>query len=68
MGMTIAEKILAAHSGRKTVSPGDLSFSGTPAGVGAARTPPVVIKPGDIVEVESARVCLLRNPVVASSL
>ena len=48
-----------------TLSPGDLIFSGTPSGVGAARTPPVFLQPGDIVEVEIERVGLLRNPVVA---
>ena len=30
-----------------TLEPGDLIFTGTPAGVGAARTPPVWIKDGD---------------------
>lgn len=30
-----------------TLQPGDLIFTGTPEGVGAARTPPVFLKPGD---------------------
>ncbi len=30
-----------------TLLPGDLIFTGTPSGVGAARTPPVFLKPGD---------------------
>lgn len=30
--------------------PGDVIFTGTPAGVGAARTPPWFLKPGDVVE------------------
>lgn len=33
-----------------TLYPGDVIFSGTPAGVGAARTPPVYLKPGDKLE------------------
>lgn len=47
-----------------TLEPGDLLVMGTPAGVGAARTPPVFLKPGDVCEVEIESVGLLRNPVV----
>ena len=46
--------------------PGDIVTTGTPAGVGFARTPPVFLKPGDVVEVEVDRIGVLRNPVVAS--
>src|SRR5579871_4669780 len=35
-----------------TLEPGDLIFTGTPPGVGIARKPPVLLKPGDIAEVE----------------
>ncbi len=45
---------------------GDLIFTGTPGGVGAARTPPIFLRPGDIVEVEVAKLGCLSNPVVAS--
>jgi len=48
-----------------TLVPGDLIFTGTPGGVGAARKPPVFMKPGDVVEVEIERIGVLRNPVVA---
>jgi 2-keto-4-pentenoate hydratase/2-oxohepta-3-ene-1,7-dioic acid hydratase in catechol pathway len=48
-----------------TLSPGDLLFTGTPPGVGMARTPPVFLKPGDVVEVEIEKIGILRNPVVA---
>ena len=48
-----------------TLSPGDLIFTGTPPGVGAARKPPVFLKPGDVAEVEIERIGTLRNPVVA---
>ena len=44
---------------------GDVIVTGTPGGVGAARTPPLWMKPGDLVEVEIDRVGLLRNPIVA---
>lgn len=47
-----------------TLEPGDLISTGTPAGVGFARTPQEFLKPGDVVEVEIERVGLLRNPVL----
>lgn len=43
--------------------PGDVIATGTPGGVGAARTPPAWLKQGDVVEVEIAGVGLLRSPV-----
>jgi 2-keto-4-pentenoate hydratase/2-oxohepta-3-ene-1,7-dioic acid hydratase in catechol pathway len=49
-----------------TLEPGDLIFTGTPPGVGTARTPPVYLQPGDQVEVEIDGLGILRNPVVAS--
>lgn len=49
-----------------TLEPGDLIFTGTPAGVGAGRTPPVFLREGDVVEVEIERLGVLRNPVVAA--
>jgi 2-keto-4-pentenoate hydratase/2-oxohepta-3-ene-1,7-dioic acid hydratase in catechol pathway len=45
------------------LSAGDLVFTGTPAGVGFARKPPVFLRPGDVVEVEIERIGVLRNPV-----
>lgn len=42
---------------------GDVIASGTPGGVGAKRTPPLWMKPGDIVEVEIDRLGILRNPI-----
>jgi len=46
-----------------TLEPGDIISTGTCGGVGAARKPPVWMKPGDTVEVEIEGVGLLRNPV-----
>lgn len=43
--------------------PGDVIATGTPGGVGAARTPPIWLKAGDAVEVEIPGVGLLRSPV-----
>ncbi|RIK75339.1 MAG: fumarylacetoacetate hydrolase [Planctomycetota bacterium] len=45
--------------------PGDLIYSGTPAGVGMARNPPVFLKPGDVTEVTIDRLGTLRNFVIA---
>jgi len=47
-----------------SLEPGDVIFTGTPAGVGAARKPPLFMKPGDIVEVEIEGIGVLRNKVV----
>ena len=48
-----------------TLAPGDLILTGTPPGVGEARTPPITLKAGDVVEVEVEGVGSVRNPVVA---
>jgi 2-keto-4-pentenoate hydratase/2-oxohepta-3-ene-1,7-dioic acid hydratase in catechol pathway len=49
-----------------TLEPGDLIFTGTPPGVGIARKPtPVLLKPGDVVEVEIEGIGVLKNPCVA---
>ncbi|WP_037082655.1 fumarylacetoacetate hydrolase family protein [Neorhizobium vignae] len=42
---------------------GDVIVSGTPGGVGAKRTPPLWMKPGDVVEIEIDRLGILRNPI-----
>ena len=47
-----------------TLKAGDLIFTGTPPGVGAARKPPVFLKPGDVAEVSISGVGVLVNPVV----
>jgi 2-keto-4-pentenoate hydratase/2-oxohepta-3-ene-1,7-dioic acid hydratase in catechol pathway len=45
------------------LEPGDVIVTGTPGGVGSRRTPPIWMKPGDVVEVEIDRIGLLRNSV-----
>lgn len=47
-----------------TLEPGDVIATGTPAGVGFARKPPVFLKPGDEMEVTIEGVGGLNNPVI----
>jgi 2-keto-4-pentenoate hydratase/2-oxohepta-3-ene-1,7-dioic acid hydratase in catechol pathway len=49
-----------------TLRPGDVIFTGTPPGVGAARKPPVFLKPGDETIVEIERIGYLQNTFVAA--
>ncbi len=49
-----------------TLLPGDVIATGTPSGVGFARTPPEFLKPGDIVECEVEGIGVIRNRVVAA--
>jgi acylpyruvate hydrolase len=46
-----------------TLAPGDIIVSGTPAGVGMARKPPLFMKHGDTCEVEIENIGILRNTV-----
>lgn len=48
-----------------TLRPGDVIATGTPGGVGFARTPPVWLQPGDVIEVEVEGIGSIRNRVVA---
>jgi 2-keto-4-pentenoate hydratase/2-oxohepta-3-ene-1,7-dioic acid hydratase in catechol pathway len=48
----------------QTLEPGDVILTGTPDGVGFARTPPEFLKHGDVVEAEIEGIGVLRNPVV----
>ena len=48
-----------------TLLPGDIIATGTPSGVGFARTPPEFLRPGDVVECEVEGIGLIRNRVVA---
>ena len=43
--------------------PGDVIVTGTPGGVGARRTPPVWMNPGDTVEIEIDKIGILRNGI-----
>ncbi len=46
------------------LAPGTVILTGTPHGVGAARTPPVFLQPGDEVTIEIEGIGKLTNPVV----
>ena len=48
-----------------TLEPGDLIATGTPAGVGAFRKPPVWMRPGDEITIEIEGLGSLTNPVIA---
>ncbi len=61
------EELIAHVSQLVTLQAGDLIFTGTPPGVGAARNPPVFIQPGDRMEVEIEGLGVLSNPVVAEA-
>ena len=56
-------RIIAELSAGLTLEPGDIISTGTPAGVGHARTPPEFMKAGDVLETEVYGVGLLRNTI-----
>ena len=58
-------RLLEFVTGLVTLEPGDVVSTGTPAGVGCFRDPPVYLKPGDQVTVSVDRIGDLTNPVVA---
>ncbi len=55
--------LIATLSAGMTLEPGDVIATGTPSGVGYARTPPVFMKPGDICEIEIEGIGVLSNTV-----
>lgn len=55
--------LIAFLSGSTTLFPGTVILTGTPSGVGMARTPPLWLRPGDRVTVEIERIGALENPV-----
>ena len=57
--------LVATISEVLTLAPGDIIVSGTPAGIGWARKPPVFMRDGDVCEIEIEGVGLLRNTVQA---
>jgi 2-keto-4-pentenoate hydratase/2-oxohepta-3-ene-1,7-dioic acid hydratase in catechol pathway len=59
------EELIAFLSRHITLYPGDVISTGTPAGVGTFRHPPLYLKPGDTVTVEVDAIGRLTNPVEA---
>lgn len=58
--------IISILSQGMTLEPGDIIATGTPSGVGFARTPPEFLKAGDVVETEIDGIGLLRNEVITA--
>ena len=50
-----------------TISPGDICLTGTPSGVGFGRTPPVYLRPGDVLETSIESIGTMRNACVAEA-
>lgn len=62
--MIFPVKTLVAELSRgMTLLAGTVILTGTPAGVGAARTPPRFLRDGDVVEISIEALGTLRNPV-----
>ena len=59
------DRIISELSQGMTLLPGTVLLTGTPAGVGFARKPPVWLKPGDVFEVEVEGIGSLSNPITA---
>ena len=66
LGMLIwnLEFIISYVSTMTRLEPGDAISTGTPAGVGHRRNPPVFMKAGDLLEVEVSGIGTLRNTVI----
>ncbi|MEO1688318.1 MAG: fumarylacetoacetate hydrolase family protein, partial [Pseudomonadota bacterium] len=60
-------RIIAYVSTFTTLAPGDVIATGTPAGAGARFDPPRWLRSGDVVEVSSPALGVLRNPVAAEA-
>lgn len=60
-------QLIAYLSSVFTLETGDVIATGTPAGVGFARKPPVYLKPGDEVRIRIEGIGELMNPVVAEA-
>lgn len=56
-------KLVTILSECMTLEPGDVVVTGTPAGAGYARKPPIWMKAGDTIEIEVAGLGRLRNTV-----
>ena len=56
-------RLVAELSLGMTIEPGDIISTGTPEGVGFARTPPEFMKPGDLLETEIQDIGVMRNPI-----
>jgi 2-keto-4-pentenoate hydratase/2-oxohepta-3-ene-1,7-dioic acid hydratase in catechol pathway len=60
------DELLQYASNILTLRPGDVISTGSPAGVGFTRNPPVFMKPGDVATCTIERIGTLTNPVAAA--
>lgn len=60
-------ELISYLSGVCPLQPGDLIFTGTPAGVGMGRTPARYLAPGDVLETRISGLGAMRHRIVASS-
>jgi 2-keto-4-pentenoate hydratase/2-oxohepta-3-ene-1,7-dioic acid hydratase in catechol pathway len=60
-------KIIESLSAGLTLEPGDVIATGTPEGVGFARTPPEFLNDGDVMEITIQNVGSLKNSVRLSA-
>ena len=67
MIFSVAE-IIAYLSESTTLLPGTVILTGTPNGVGFARTPPVFLQPGDLLETSIEGIGVMSNPVAAEQI
>jgi 2-keto-4-pentenoate hydratase/2-oxohepta-3-ene-1,7-dioic acid hydratase in catechol pathway len=56
-------RLVSDLSAGTTLEAGDIISTGTPEGVGFARTPPEFMKPGDLLETEIQGIGVMRNPI-----
>lgn len=59
-------QLIMTLSDCQTLQPGDVLATGTPAGVGIGRKPPVYLKPGDQIEVSVTKLVVLRNKIAGA--
>jgi 2-keto-4-pentenoate hydratase/2-oxohepta-3-ene-1,7-dioic acid hydratase in catechol pathway len=59
--------LIACFSAAITLEPGDIIATGTPAGIGSARQPPVLLRAGDSIEVAIEHLGAQRNPIAAET-
>lgn len=60
-------RLISELSRDRTLSPGTVILTGTPPGVGVARTPPVFLSDGDIVTIEIEGIGRLTNQVMGNN-
>ena len=59
--------LISYFSQTMTLLPGTVLYTGTPSGIGLARKPPRLLRPGDVCEVDIEKIGVLRNRMVAGN-